>query len=320
MKILEMTLLMAILFGCSQVSKKSNSTIEGEPNWLYSPKDGCSDSELCASGEGRTYTESDSHAKKALAGIFETKIKSEFHFSKQDFSNEEKIKIQENVEEDVNLQIEYLLKGSNIKSRFEKNEIKFSLAKLDIGQAGSIIRTELSKIDDEMESIYKLRNKIYIRKLIILFNKRELLNEKLILLDNIGSPRKIKISDINNLKFSQKNNEKLKIVPSDDMPSVLVKKFEEYLVSMGFVLTKENTHNFLIKLDYKKKDEYLNVQGFSRYGFSINIDAYDGQSKKIGGYAITKVSSGRNEQDAFLKVRALLLKEIENNIEKLNLN
>lgn len=315
-----MTVLMAILFGCSQVSKKSNSTIEGEPNWLYSPKDGCSDSELCASGEGSTYTESDSHAKKALAGIFETKIKSEFHFSKQDFSNEEKIKIQENVEEDVNLQIEYLLKGSNIKSRFEKNEIKFSLAKLDIGQAGSIIRTELSKIDDEMQSIYKLGNKIYIRKLIILFNKRELLNEKLILLDNMGSPRKIKISDINNLKFSQKNNEKLKIVPSDDMPSVLVKKFEEYLVSMGFVLTKENTHNFLIKLDYKKKDEYLNVQGFSRYGFSINIDAYDGQSKKIGGYAITKVSSGRNEQDAFLKVRKVILKDIENNIEKLNLN
>jgi len=171
-----------------------------------------------------------------------------------------------------------------------------------------------------MQSIYKLGNKIYIRKLIILFNKRELLNEKLILLDNMGSPRKIKISDINNLKFSQKNNEKLKIVPSDDMPSVLVKKFEEYLVSMGFVLTKENTHNFLIKLDYKKKDEYLNVQGFSRYGFSINIDAYDGQSKKIGGYAITKVSSGRNEQDAFLKVRKVILKDIENNIEKLNLN
>ena len=68
--------IVVLLIGCSSNSTKRSVIVpEGEPEWLYSPQSGCDEkNEICASGEGINFNQSDSHARKSLASIFETKI------------------------------------------------------------------------------------------------------------------------------------------------------------------------------------------------------------------------------------------------------
>lgn len=312
-----------LAIGCSSSPKKERKIIvpEGEPVWLYSSEEGCRPTELCASGEGSAMKDSDAHAKKALAAIFETKIKANFKFSRQTFDNSEIVEMKEVITDEVNKQIEQVLKGAQIRERFKKDGIHFSLAVLDKNQAIRILRQELTKIDSEMEHYYSLKSRIYIKKLNMLFNRRELLNEKMIVVDSVDIPRKITFSQINNLKFTATGGKKLHLITATEVPRVMQKKIEEIFTEMGYEFTgkEKNASDYVINIKYGEKEEYLNVNGFKKFTFLINIEATTGQGKKLGIIALNEISNGRTKKDAFLKVRGKLIQEIGNNIEKLNL-
>lgn len=318
--ILNLMFLSVLLVSCSSNLKRNVSVPDGEPEWLYSVTASCSDNEICASGEGSNLAEADAHAKKALAGIFQTKIKSEFQFSKHSFSDNEEIEMKESIEEDVNQQVDLLLKGAFIKKRFKKDGLMFALAALDKNKSLKVLRQELSKIDDEMEHYFNQKSRLYLRKLNLLFNKREVLNEKLTLVDRAGVPRRISFSQVNELKFTSKGGSKLSIVSSNDVPSVLLKKLEESFTEVGYKITKKNNSEFFINIKFDEKEEYLNVKGFKKFTFQVDVNAKNNLGKQVGGYSISKVSNGRDKKDAFLKVRSNIVLEIQTNIEKLNLN
>ncbi len=310
-----------MLLACSTTRTKRKVFVpEGEPEWLYAASTGCGDAEICASGEGASFKEADAHAKKALAGIFETKIKAEFNFSKQNFSNQEKIEIREYVEDQVNQQIDLVLKGSFIKERFTKEGLKFALASLKKAESLNILTQELTKIDDEMDHFFKLRNRLYIKKLNMLFNKREILNEKIIILNATGIPRRITFSQINELKFKSSGSTRIKLESKGDIPSVLLKKIEETFTDVGYKITKKADQSYLIHIGFKELEEYLNVRGFKKYTFIITIDSKNNTGKRVGGYVLNLTSNGRDKKDAFLKVRSKIITQIEENLAKLNLN
>lgn len=315
-------LVLLVLVSCSQVKKKASITTtttdtEG-PEWIYAASEGCLKTEICASGEGESFTSSDAHSKKALAGIFETKVTSEFQFSKTSFTGDEKNRMQEYVADEIKQQVNYLLKGAYIKKRFKKHGVMFSLAAINKNIAAKLITQELDQVDDEISQLYLQRSRILINKLVTLFNKREMLNEKIILINGVGSQRRIELSQINELKFKIGGDRKIIFRASNDTPRVLKKKLEENFTSIGYKLVTSH-NNWLVEIDYKMKEEYLKVRGFKKFTFSINLEAKNSFGKKIGSYIVAKVSNGRNEQDAFFKVRPQIIKEIEENIDKLNL-
>jgi hypothetical protein len=311
--------LVLIVASCSVPKKRSMNTPDDDPEWLYSVSAGCAEEEICASGEGSTLSESDAHAKKALAGIFQTKIKSEFQFSKHSFSNQEVSEMQEFVEEQVSQQVELLLKGSFIKKRFKRDGLMFALAALDKRKTVKTLKQELAKIDSEMEHFYLLKSRIYIKKLNLLFNKREVLNEKLTFVNRTGVPRKITFGEINDLKFMAKGGNRLNLKAVNDVPSVLFKKLEESFTDVGYKITKVNNSQFLVYISFKEEEEYLKVKGFKKFTFEVNIEAKDNVGKKIGSYTVIKVSNGRHKSNAFMKVRNSIVADIQSNMNKLNL-
>jgi hypothetical protein len=314
-------LLILLLYGCSSSSKKTNEVISADDNsWIYEPQKACLSTEICASGEGKNQEEADINARKSIAGIFETKINAKFEYTKQSIDNSEISEMKETVVDQVNAQVDQILKGVTIKKRFERNELIFSLAVLDKMSSSNVLRQEISKIDDELNHYISLKNRIYLKKLISLYNKREILNEKLILIVEAGIPRRVRFSQIKALKYDQSTIKKISLRFTDSTPNTLKMKTQASLTDVGFKVVTEGNHDFQLSGEYEVKEEYLNVKGFKKYTFNYFLESKNTNGKKLGSINLMYTSNGRSEKNAFLKVRKNLLDDIDANLDKLNLD
>lgn len=320
-KLLQLGFILAFTSACSTtktVKETKDLTPEGEPQWLYEPSQECTAIEMCASGQGEDMEEADAHARKSLAGVFETKINSEFQVTKHSLSNQEVEELEEKVSDMINEQVNTIIKGVYIKHHFQKGDIFFSHAALDKNKVSRVLREELSRIDSELTHYYSLKNKLYVKKLNILFNEREVLNEKLAIVNGAGVPRKVSFDDINNLKYINMDSA-ISLIARGDIPSVLEKKLNETFNSVGYRIVDDKS-DYNIYMEYSSKEEYLNVKGFKKYTYELSLDARNATGKQVGSFIVTKISNGRSETDAFSKVRNAVINEVTNNIEKLNLN
>ncbi len=318
--VLKFLLVLCVVASCStsQKAERSVKVPKGEPLWLYSAQEFCEGRFICASAEGDSKSESDARALKSLAGIFEMQVKGEFKFSKHSFSGEEQTQMEEYVEDNISKKIDLVLKGAEIKERFTKNGLNFSLAALDKEKTRKLLMTEVRDIDSKLKHFYGLKNKLYIKKLNLLYNERMLLNEKLIVVDKSGIPAPISFKEINDLKFTSGGGSKLKFVVGSDVPESLLEKLSEVLTEVGYKLTKED-EDFAITVSFKEKEEFLNVEGFKKFRFEMTMKASNKAGKEVGTYQVSIVSNGRNKKDAFLKIRKKFISRVEGNIDKLNL-
>lgn len=288
--------------------------------WMYEPQKGCSHNELCASGEGKNQEEADANALKSLASIFATKINAEFKYSKKSLDNAQVSELKEYIVDEVNVQVDELLKAVVITKRLKKDGVLFSLAALDKASAGEVLRQEITRLDDEIQHYYNLRNRVYMKRLIEIYNKREMLNEKLIIINTQGIPRALTFSQINGLKYDKRAPKKVFMAMDSSVPKVLEMKTQTALTDIGFEIASKEETDFELRGSYKAKQEFLNVKGFKKYTFEYFLESRNTRGQKIGGVTLNYTSHGRNEKDAFLKVRKQLLQDIDSNLDKLNLN
>jgi len=316
-----MLILASLLMACANTkTQRKVITPDGEPEWLYSPQSGCiEEKEICASGEGTNFKQSDSHAKKSLASIFETKINSSFQFTKFNFSDSEVSEMTEMVSNKIDEDVVGILKASYIKERFKKDDLMFSLAAIDKDKSGTILKQEIARIDDEINHYFIQRNRLFLKKLNVLYHQRELLNEKLVIINGSGINSPVALSQINMIKLKSDGGEKIKVISLNPVPELFIKKIEGILTDIGYKLNRENDNNFLLNIAYKEKEEYLNVPGFKKWSFEINIESKSNNGKRLGGYIISVVSDGRTKKDAYAKIRDKVIEEFEKNLDKLNL-
>ena len=320
MNCIRFVLMLVIVASCSTSQKveRSVKVPKGEPLWLYSAQEFCKDRLICASAEGSSKSESDARALKSLAGIFEMQVKGEFKFSKHSFSGEEQTEMEEYVEDNISKKIDLVLKGAEIKERFTKNGLNFSLAALDKAKTRKLLVGEIRDIDSKLKHFYGLKSKLYIKKMNILYNERMLLNEKLIVVDKSGIPVPVTFKQINDLKFTTGGGSKLKFVVGSKVPENLMKKLSEVLTDVGYKIT-EKDEDYAIAVSFSDNEEFLNVRGFKKFTFEMNMKASNNSGKEVGTYVVSMVSTGRDKKDAFLKVRKKFVSQVEVNIDKLNL-
>ena len=310
-----------LTFGCSSISQKNNVLEKPDSGeWIYEPQKACNANEICASGEGKNQEQADLNAKKSLASIFETKINAKFEYTKQSIDDAEVSEMKESIVDEVNAQVDQVLKAVEIKKRFEKNDLIFSLAVLDKLKSSKVLRQELTRIDDELTHYMRLKNRVYIKKLVKLYNKREILNEKLTLTTESGIARKVRFSKIKALKYDEKTQKKIKLIFEDAVPNTLQIKTQSSLTDVGFKVTNKDDNDLTITAKYEVKEEYLNVKGFQKYTFSYFLESRQSSGKKIGGAEFIYTSNGRDKKNAFLKIRKKMLEDIDNSLDKLNLD
>ena len=320
-----LSLVLFVLLSSCATSKKSTKPVMkvGEvevPSWVYNIDEACLDAtEICASAEGDTVNSADINAKNSLGSIFQTKIKSEFSLEKFGFTGPEAQAMQERVSSNVSESVNTILKGARIKERFLKDDLHFSLAVLDKVLAKKSLRQEIRSIDDQLMYFYSKGLKSSLIKMHLLLNKRNLLNEKYIIVAGSGIPSQMTYSKINGLKYNGNNLNKINVKTTGTVPRTVVKRIESMLTEMGYKLMKNQAVDFNIRLKYKAQDEYLNVKGFKKYSFSLTVEAKNSTGVKLGSTISEQVGLGRNKQDAFLKIKNKLIEDIRNNIDQLNI-
>lgn len=319
MKIIGLLLLLA---GCTLTNKdaKVSPTAKDTPEWVYSPYDYCVEqNEICATGEASSRTQADIQARNNLASIFEVQVKSDVTVETSAVSRSMPwiAQLNEDVRQSVQQSVNEILEQVQIKKHFKIDGLSYSLASLDRAAARSLLEPRLRKIDQEMEVLWENRKRTNLRKLIRLNFERERINERLMIVTGQGRPAKVTLDQILRWKESRP-----KAVPLylrvGQAPDWLVEKMKELLTEAGFRLVNGNASR-VISLNVDSIKEYLNVEGFEKFTFTLNLQSSEGGEKKRV-ISASETVNGRSQADALLKVRSFFVDYLEDNLAELHLD
>jgi hypothetical protein len=314
-------LLLLLLSGCSTLSPKPElSDLSNElPSWIYSPYDSCSEvQELCATGESKTLAQADAEARKNLASIFEVTVTSEFSVttsSSQTFpwSGAVKEEVQKSLQESVN----QILENVQIKKHAREKGLTYALASLDRAKASELIGSRLTRLDDELNVLWSKRSRTNLRKIVRFYLEREKLNERYSIVS--GSPRAARMTykEIMDWRMTKPQIEALYLKVGQS-PDWLTEKLKELLTEAGFKIIVGDAQK-AVSLHVASIKEYLNVEGFEKFTFTLNLESFrHGEKNKV--LTTSETVTGRSQADALLKVKSLFNDYIEQHLADLNLD
>lgn len=313
--------LLLLLSSCAQLKKDSTlSDTSGElPAWIYAPYEGCAESqELCATGEAKNYTQADAQAKINLASIFEVKITSDLAVNSsssqaQPWQNQVRQEVQQSLKESVN----EVLEGVQIKKHYKKDGLAYSLASLDRAQAGELIGGRMAKIDEELAVLWKRRSRTNLRKILRRTMERDKLGERYSIVTGVKKPEIVSYAEV--LAWKDSRPELLPLtLKVGQAPDWMVEKVREFLSEAGFRFVKGDSARVLT-MNVDSIKEFLNVNGFEKYTFTLKLSSIEGGAKKKE-IAVSETVTGRTQADALLKVKAFFSDWLEQHLSDLHLD
>jgi len=313
--------LLLLISGCSHFKKEPSLSDKSKeaPAWIYSPYDGCSEAkELCATGEGKTFTQADAEARANLGSIFEVKVKSDLNVttsSSQTFPWQAAVK--EEVQKSIQESVDQILETVQIKNHFKKDGLSHSLASLDKQKAGQLIKNRLLKVDGELETLWENHQRTNLRRIVKLYLERERLNERYSIVSEIPHPSKVSWQDIIKWRESKPKAEPLHL-KIGQAPDWMREKIIELLTEAGFHLVKGDA-NKIVTVQVDSIKEFLNVSGFEKHTFTLSMASIVNGDKKRSITASESVT-GRNQADALLKVKNFFNEYIEQHLSDLRLD
>lgn len=314
-------LLLLLISSCAlKQSRPSLSENSQEvPSWVYSPYDGCVEaSELCATGEGKSYTQADTEAKVNLGSIFETKVQSEFSVTTsgaQTFPWQAQVK--EEVTKSIKESVEQILETVQIKKHFRKEGLSYSLASLDRQKASELLGNRLSKVDQELGILWDNHQRTNFRRIVKLYLERERLNERYSIVAGAARPSKVSWQDIIKWRESRPKTEPLTLKVGQ-APDWVKEKITELLTEAGFRIVKGDVSK-AVELQVDSIKEFLNVSGFEKYTFTLSMTSIIGGEKKKT-ISTSETVTGRSQADALLKVKNYFSEYLEQHLSDLHLD
>lgn len=318
MKILFILLLLS---SCSIFNPKPQLSENSKdlPAWVYSPYDGCEEqAELCATGEAKNQSGADASARASLASIFEVKVESEFSAVS---SSEQSFPwlgvVEQEVQQLLRESVDQVLEAVQIKKHFKSKGLTYALAALDREKAGELLGGRLKRIDDELSILWNKRSRTNLRKIMKLSLEREKLNERFSIVS--GSPREAVVTHKEIIQWRQSRPKtELLALRIGQAPEWMADKLKELLTEAGFRIVKGDSEK-AISLNVDSIKEFLNVQGFEKYTFTMNLISFDkGEKNKV--IAVSETVTGRTQADALLKVKNYFSNYLEQHLSDLDLD
>lgn len=318
---ISLCLLLLLALGCSHKNKNAelSDTAKGTPEWLYSPYSECSEAkEICATGEARSMNDASAQARSNLASIFEVKVKTDLQVSSNSSQSLPWIaKVNEEVQEKLENSVEQILENVEVKKHFKKDGLSYALASLDRDKARELIEPRLNKVDKEMEVLWENKNRTSLRRLVKLNLEREKLGDRFAIVTGARKPSPVSFQEIIRWKESRKASVPLSLKVGQ-APEWLTEKMRELLTESGFRLVK-NESNRVVSLNVDSIKEYINVEGFEKFTFTLNITSFEnGDRRRV--ISTSESVNGRTQADALLKVKHRFTEYLEQHLSDLHLD
>lgn len=317
-------ILLLLLCGCAHFrSNPEEVTNEGSreaPAWLYAAYEGCDEaSELCATGEAKTYAESDVQAKNNLASIFEVKVKSDLSVNTSSSSQSFpwQAQVRQEVQQSIQESIDQVLETVQIKKHFKKDGLTYALASLDRAKASDLLGNRILKIDHELEALWVKKQRTNLRRIVKLHMEREKINERYSIVHGSGMPSRVSYQDILKWRETRPKAESLTL-KIGQAPDWMTDKVKELLTEAGFKLVRGEAPK-IVSLNVESIKEFLNVEGFEKYTFTLNLTSIEeGEKKNV--ISTSETVTGRSQADALLKVKHFFNEYIEQHLSDLRLD
>jgi hypothetical protein len=314
-------LLLLLISGCAvfQGPRPRQQDLKETPAWVYAPYEACQEAlEFCASGEGKSARAADAEARSNLAGIFEVKVQSEL--SLQSGSRGGTLwqaEVREEVQQALQASIEQILETVQIKKYHKQDGLTHALASLDRQKTSELLGHRLNKVDDELKVLWNSRQRTNFRRILRLYLEREKLNERFAIV--AGQGRRAPMSYEALVKWrDQKNRPEPLVLRIGRAPDWMGQKVRELLTESGFKLVSGDAAKEL-SLNVESIREFLNVEGFEKYTFTLIMTSLEkGEKKKV--LTTSETVTGRNQSDALLKVKDYFNDYIEQNLSQLQLD
>lgn len=314
-------LIFLLLSGCSlfKSSTPVSDTAKTVPEWVYAPYELCSESqELCATGEGKTFGEADAQAKTNLASIFEVKVKSDLNVNTSSFQTRPwQAEVKQEVQQSLSESVDQVLETVQIKKRFKKDGLSYALASLDRTKASELLGGRLAKIDHELEILWARRQRTNLRKITRLTLEREKLSERYSIVSDTPRPPLVSWQQVLTWRDSRPKVEALALKVGQ-APDWLIEKLRELLSESGFRIVKSESE-MVVSLNMDSIKEYLNVNGFEKYTFTLKLSSSEKGDKKKE-ISVTETVTGRTQADALLKVKNFFTEYLEQHLSELHLD
>jgi hypothetical protein len=95
-------------------------------------------------------------------------------------------------------------------------------------------------------------------------------------------------------------------------------KLKELLSEAGYKIVKLDADK-AISLNVDSIKEYLNVEGFEKYTFTMNLTSFEkGEKNKV--LSASETVTGRSQSDALLKVKSFFNNHLEQHLSDLDLD
>lgn len=297
------------------------------PKWITSPMDYCSKEFLCAVGQGSGKLMAESSARNELAKIFKSEIKSSSKVIQQSTSTStEDSPLSGSTEEEqtqfIEENVKEVIEGLEIVEVYEDSEGFYALAKLNKKQASDNLIRKMQNLDDQIKDLLKLNKRSSFFKSLKYWKQRELLNERYHILNerfypNIFSQDEIlkKIRQkraLNTVLFFEFKNS------YDEVRHLLLQNF----LDLGYRINEnpKKTFDYKISASFRPIKQHLNVDGFERHKFNLNLISKNNSGTKIGGLNFSVIATGRSYSQCLENALVELGTFLENRIGELNID
>lgn len=286
-----------------------------KPDWIDNPDIECSENEICAVGTGITGNISRSDARNNILRYFETNINSRFSSSLSTNEITEKSFKMEDLEEETS----GILKGVKIKKTYKSNNEYYALAILKKDFAIKEIKSDILKIDEKMKLLIQEENVKYNKELEKLYLKRDIFNKKYLILTGDMIPEAIDYKSIFNIKKKTRNlSLKYYILRSTNYAQELNYYLASVLMENGVkVIGSSSSADRILILTVKKSDMYLNVEGFVKKSYILEIQTRNSSNKVITNLYKEFVEVGRSDEKVKEAVSIKIKNFINENIDQL---
>ncbi len=292
-------------------------TLAKAPVWLDAPAKWCKKSDLCAVGQGESYAQAAADSRQAISKIFETKIKSVFKSTESMQGTSSTLEMSE----EINEATEGVISGIEILERYETDDTTYVIAAINKHKTATTIKGKIEKIDEEIKSALEKKRSNTVLSVKRLLKKRFPLEQSYTLLTNVSLPAPTTLVEIEKLSKQLTKGLVVYVNITGASNRQLSGELQEILITEGFKLAsterdKRITHT--VKGEIKEKEEYINVDGFKKFTFTLQVYAVNKSGSKTGAIDHNITTVGRSHKQCLEKALPKLKEYIQNNIENLN--
>jgi hypothetical protein len=299
------------------------------PGWITETDKYCGDEFLCAIGEGSGLMMAEAAARSNLSKIFKTKVQGQENYSTlmQGQANGDdpgSAGTDEFAQKQIKLESEIELEGAYVKEKHIDDKGAYVLAVLPKTKAAKLLKERMGEIDELISALHKQGSRSALYRALSNFTLRDELNQKYQIINGtlFAAPiTKKKLMD----EIDQKRKLGKTIFLKFESPTELgqVKKnLTKQLIDMGYKIVGQDKQSFDYKLNVglQRNKEFLNVKGFEKYKYIINLEAKNKAGEKIGSVVIEEDQVARSQEQADKQIYAVFKKVIPQKLEEIQID